>query len=313
VFQKKKRTSDIPSSYLVLVTYLTMSKKSKEDRKYKLPSNIATYVINCDKHKERLREFKTMAKRLHFGGIKRIRCANGSNMSHDEVCWISKSGWLLPDNRVNKIEFSICLSHFRAWQAFLSTKKKYALIFEDDVKHVNDQFVPRLRIVLKELEKRHNKFDAIWLYDGDWMRNQRERSRLFSFTQHHEDIIVYEHLRDHNPGANCYLITRDFAEHLSQTLFPLKYPVDIFMGDQVIVRPGNPQITFGLHVNPHKCISSPFVWMDCGGEHGTGESTQDYSLPKLSKMIKQCSLDPHPSGSDLTETIKKASNVMKKE
>lgn len=280
-----------------------------------LPKTVATYVINCDQHKERLKSFRHMAREHQMGKVKRIPCANGKEMDQDDVCWITQSGWLKPNNNVNKIEFSICLSHFRAWKDFLSTQKQYALIFEDDVKHVNPHFAERLSAVLSGLEERKVPFDAIWLYDGDWMKNHRQKEvrPLFPVALEHKNLMLYAHERDHNPGANCYLITRDFARHLMEHLFPLRYPVDVYMGDQVLMRPGRPHITFNLKRNRCGCLTTPFVWMECGGAHGTGESTQDYSLPKLSKIMGSCQLHRNKEKtSALRSTIKQASSVMKR-
>jgi len=106
------------------------------------------------------------------------------------------------------------LSHIKAWQTFLQSNYKYALIFEDDVSFDP----PRLAAAVTDLQT----------VTTDWDLNNFETSHsgmpltLHKFADHTK-LVLYLTEISH---AGAYIITRPAAQKLLAKALPIKMPID---------------------------------------------------------------------------------------
>ena len=243
--------------------------------------SLLSYVINCEGHKERLRTFLKFARKAGFSPT-RIPCKEARYITERVICRMESKGELKLEAKLTPTEIAIFLSHRSAWKRLLSSKKKYALILEDD-SHVFVSFVDNIRTVLSGLEKVRIPFDVLWLWNGDWAST---KSKL-KFVTDIGPFKIMEETREYNAGAVGYIITRAFAKRLVASSFPITSPVDIFIADRMYDRESKKHLTLDMDVYKNGCVKSPVLRTGCGGEYGTGKNTtQKYKAKSTDKI--QC-------------------------
>lgn len=244
--------------------------------------SIVNFVINCDVHQKRIKKFRKYAKAAHLRACREV-CVNGKAFTKDLICNMVSQGLVSRGADMTPIEVSIFFSHFNVWQRLIDSCKEYALVFEDDAE-VHKDFKKMLRKTLKALKAADKKFDILYLWNGNWADTEDDAKEILRVSK---KIDVMQEKAEFNAGAVAYLISSDYAKRLLKRAFPIKEPVDIYMGDEG-VRGRTKALSTRMKYNEKKdCYLSPFFrgtkWI-CGGEEGTGQTTQDYKANTVDSL-----------------------------
>lgn len=246
-----------------------------------------SFFINCGVHYKRKEKF---LRHLRASGIKSCRqaCVNGKAFTRKDLCkWISE-GIVDPDSDNNPIEIAISLSHYNVWKRFLATDAEYLLVFEDD-SEIHPDFAEMLNKTLKALKKNKKVFDVLWLWSGNWAGTHKYAEKVLKVD---DKITIMKETRPYVSGTVSYVITRKFAKYLMAQMFPILYPIDAYMGDEAFrENHGNSFFVKMTHNVEKGCYLSPFFvgeeWI-CGGDAGTGVTTQEYKAEKIDALSSQC-------------------------
>jgi GR25 family glycosyltransferase involved in LPS biosynthesis len=246
--------------------------RSRSARKCKKEKLMSTFVINCNKHVKRLKKFKRSAKRTHLT-VKRESCVNGKKISKPILEQLIKQGIVSKSAVINTIELSICMSHYNCWINFLNSCSKYGLILEDD-STLHKNFKKYVLDILRQLDgSKFGPFGLLVIHPGNWMRTKSSQKKITIVN----GIKINKETQGHNPSGTAYILTKKYAQYLVDHMFPIKEPVDIYLGSHA------KKFTH-LTIEPVKdpkdpeCWTGPLISVPCGGEEG---STQDYSLPLI--------------------------------
>ena len=159
--------------------------------------------------------------------------------------------------------------------------EKYGIVFEDDVK-VKTTLIKKVNKLLKAIDDHNVDLSIMWLWNGNWMQTSRYQHKAFTTDR----LEVKRETIPYNAGAVGYIISASFARYLVENAFPIRWPWDLTIGDQVYV---GEHLTLRMKYDRKtSCYISPLFDMDCGGEHGTGASTQDYRAKTVKKIAKHC-------------------------
>ena len=89
---------------------------------------------------------------------------------------------------------------------------------------------------------------------------------------------------EHNPSGTAYILTKQFAKHLIDHMFPIIFPVDIYIGDNLSKK--FPHFTL-VPVRDSKtpdCWTASLLDVGCGGDEG---STQNYETDNIKKIFEK--------------------------
>lgn len=233
--------------------------------------SFVTYVINCKWSEKRMKEFAKYAK---TSGIKfcKENCVDGRKFTDSSICEMIDCGIVNSRADITPVETAICLSHYNVWERFLKSKKEYAIIFEDDVK-LRSSTYDDIELILNNLGDLKN-MSILWLYNGNWMETSKY---LKTVVKINDKLIVQQETIAYNAAASAYIISRNFSEHLIKNIFPIEYPVDIYIGDQV--KYGDHLTLKMTYDKKEACYVSPLMELECGGTEG---STQMYDAKQVS-------------------------------
>jgi lipopolysaccharide cholinephosphotransferase len=240
------------------------------------------YVINCDIHQKRIKKFREYAKAARLPACREV-CVNGKAFDKDMICQMVKSKLLDRKVDMTPIEVSICYSHLNVWQRFVDSCKDYALVIEDDAE-VHKDFKKMLNKTLKALHDKGKKFDILYLWNGNWADSLEATKKVLKVD---DKITVLRETTAFNAGAVSYVLTKGFAKTLLRNAYPIDHPIDVYMGEEGVAR-GKRALTIEMSYDSKKaCYLSPFFrgteWI-CGGEEGTGNTTQDYKAKTVKGM-----------------------------
>jgi GR25 family glycosyltransferase involved in LPS biosynthesis len=243
--------------------------------KKKSNKKIGNYVINCQMHSNRMKNFKTFAKRANLK-IQKEECVNGRDFTQTVICNMIKNNKLLHKSKLTPIELSICISHYNVWRRSLNSCDDYALVLEDDVK-VSKDFVKNVNKIMEHLTQiGQSDFSILFLWNGNWMMSGNHLSNV---TRVPGGIKIKKENINYNAGCVCYIISKKFMEYAMENFFPIKYPVDIWIGSKYKI--GN-HLTLKMKKYKKHCYKSPILRLDyCEGE----ESTQNYDLPTVETYV----------------------------
>ena len=237
---------------------------------------MGVYVINCDVHTKRIRKFNRYAKAAGIT-VCREGCVNGRKFTSSVVCKMVQQGLVSRSADINPIEVAIFMSHYNVWMRIVQNCENYGVVFEDDVE-VKPNIVTRINRIMRGLKRNDLNFSILWLWNGNWM--DTKRSDVVTIDR----LLIQRELREYNAGAVGYIISASFAKYLIEHAFPIKEPVDIYIGSKV---------KFGDHLTlkmryrkRDNCYISPLLNLVCEGEYGTGETTQDYTRKSIRKETK---------------------------
>lgn len=256
-------------------------KKTKQGTRGKKPAqkdlsqkDLAMYYINCYRHSKRRESFREYAEQANLK-VTRVACFDARRINDNLVCKLRDAKELSKRSDLTPVEVAINYSHAKCWERFLRTNKKYCVVFEDDVK-IYKRFLPKLLKTLNALDDQGIKFSVIHLYNGNWASS---KSKMKKILQVSKDVTVMQETVKYNAGATCYVLTRDFARYLLDRIFPIREPVDIFIGNQV--RKGR-HLTIKTSRLANGCLKTPFIYVSCGGIYSTGATTtQNYEVPSV--------------------------------
>ena len=254
-------------------------KKSKSLKKCSTNFNkkMGVYVINCTMHTDRLEKFNKYAEKA---GLKacRMPCILGKKFTKEELCRMIDDGILSKKAEMTPIEISINMSHYNCWKTLVDSKLDYALICEDDIE-VKSSFIKDVNSIFDELEE----FSILHLWNGNWMHT---KSKMENVVKISEKLQIMKETKPYNAGAACYIISRKYAQFLMNHFFPIRDPQDIFMASFVNKKHLSLKMTFDKKKD---CYISPILGMPCGGDGGTGKTTQDSNLQTIDKYsCKKC-------------------------
>lgn len=235
------------------------------------------FVINCAMHIDRLAKFNAAAK---IAGLNVCRqpCVLGRKFTDELICAMRNQKLLAKktesEDGMTPIEVSINLSHFNCWRQIVNSCADYGMVMEDDLE-VHSNFISMVNQIMSKLdEKDMLDFSILHLWNGNWMETARKHKKIAQVSR---NIEIMQETKPYNAGAVCYIISRKYAIYLMKRMFPIKLPQDILMGDYP---------TIGKHLtlkmtHRNDCYISPMLKMNCGGEYGTGNSTQERDIQKM--------------------------------
>jgi GR25 family glycosyltransferase involved in LPS biosynthesis len=236
-----------------------------------------TYVINCGVHSKRLNTFKKYAKKAKLN-IKREECVNGKEYTNKTLIRMVNAGIVSPDAELSPIEVAICLSHYNCWVRFVKNGcSDYGLIMEDDAK-IKPDFVTKITSILEQLEYEKKKFGVLIIHPGNWMHTKSRQRRVSNV----DGVKINRETTNHNPSGTAYILTLKFANHLINNMFPIVFPVDIYIGDNLSSK--FPHFTLIPQRDPKTpdCWSGPLLDVNCGGGDDT---TQDYEADNIKTIF----------------------------
>jgi glycosyl transferase family 25 len=203
----------------------------------KMPKSIDIYVINLDRHPDRLLHMKNM---LGENGFTRIAAVDGLELADAEP--------KLPDapgsfEHLTRFERGCIISHQKSWVAFLKTDADYACILEDDVAVseeftdviYNDNYITNTYHIIK-IETARQKVLTV---PGGTVRQGRRLVPLYSL----------------HFGSAGYIISRQGAEKLIRYGQRPDVPIDLFLFRRPSTVPGL-NIT---QMEPALCVQQRFT------------------------------------------------------
>jgi len=252
--------------------------KSLEKCSHNFNRKIGVYVINCDMHIDRLKKFNKYANNA---GLKvcRIPCILGKKFTTEELCKMIDDGIISKRANMTPIEISINMSHYNCWKSLVDSKLEYALICEDDIE-VKSSFVKDVNSILDALEI---DFSILHLWNGNW---NHTKSKMKNVIKINEKLQIMKETVPYNAGATCYIISKKYARFLMDHFFPIRRPQDIFMASFI----NKTHLSLKMKFDKDKdCYISPILDMPCGGDGGTGKTTQNYTLATIDTYsCKKC-------------------------
>lgn len=255
-----------------------MSKCIKSCTNTSFNENVSTYVINCKIHKQRLGKFRKFASEAGLNSCREV-CVNGKAFKPLKICKMISEGLVSKNADMSPIEVAITMSHINVLERFVKSCDDYAVIFEDD-SEVRKNFVTNVNKILEKV----TDFDMLFLWNGNWMKT---KSKMKKVTEVTNNITIMKETTQFNPGAVSYIISKDYARKLVSKAFPIKNPIDLFFGYQTFNKKAKLYSLKMKFVKKDSCYLSPLFkgrkWI-CGGNEGTGKSTQDYSLTKVNEI-----------------------------
>lgn len=183
-------------------------------------------VINCDKHKERLRAFEKTAKEAKLKFYRNI-CVNGAEYSSKLIYNAYMKKLVKNTSFINPIEVSISVSHINCWLKILNSPYDYGFICEDDI-IFRPNIIKNINLILNTLKEEKKNFDILYLWNGNWNSTKSSLKKVLTINK---DLIIKQETRNFTAGTVSYIISRSMIEKLLKKVFPIKDPIDIFIGE----------------------------------------------------------------------------------
>jgi len=187
--------------------------------------NMLSFVINCEKHKDRLKKFKKTAKTAKLDFFRNL-CINGNNYSSKLIYDAYKNNLIKNTDFINPIEVSITMSHINCWLKILKSPYDYGFICEDDL-IFRSNTKKNINLILNTLKEHNKKFDVLYLWNGNW---NNTKSELKLIKKINDKLIIKQEKKTFTAGNVAYIISRSMIKKLLKNIFPIKVPIDIFMG-----------------------------------------------------------------------------------
>lgn len=238
---------------------------------------VGVYMINCDKHVQRLKNFEKYAEKANLK-YKRQKCVNGSRFT-DRVIWsMFEKGVLSTKSEMTPIEVSINLSFMKVWTKIVNSRYDYGIILEDDVS-VSKSFVHDVNQILTSLEG--IPFDVVYLHNGNFALTKSAQKKVVKTLN---NIQILRETKGHNAGGPAYIISKAFCRYMLAQNKPIKYPHDMVMG----YSKGKKLFTVQMKKSG-ECWTGvkTIVKVPCDGEYGTGQSTQNYDAENIRDIYKR--------------------------
>jgi GR25 family glycosyltransferase involved in LPS biosynthesis len=186
------------------------------------------YYINLDSRKDRKEQFEAQEALATMPPVERISGVHGLSVDikNDKRVGVNTRVQVITEYRRSHYEIhsrgaiGASLSHLNAWKAFLKTKSKYALIFEDDV-NLPATFSMMVRDCAKDLPVNWDVWILGWNHTPvDTGKNgQSPFRRILHFV-----------------GAHCYIITRHAAKAFVDEVFPVETHIEHYMNNVAFLK-----------------------------------------------------------------------------
>jgi len=185
---------------------------------------MATYVINCEFSKDRLKKFNHYAEKAGLHAC-RVPCVMGRSFSRPEICKMKTENMIAKKTYdINQVHIAINMSHYNCWQKLVNSCLDYALIMEDDTE-VRPHFIKSINMIMKEIDE---PFSILYLWNGNWLRTIGGH---VPFVKINDIFNIVQETKVYNAGAVAYIISKKYAKYLIKHFFPIKYPQDNLMGN----------------------------------------------------------------------------------
>ena len=188
-------------------------------------NDVIVYFINMDKSKERLNHILPYVQGLGLS-FERIPGVDGNKLSDEEIKEVlDAKSYSLVATRYSRPDFirkgvvGCSLGHLKAWETFLKSNYKFALILEDDAEFDPSSF----RKVIDELtEKYPQKWDVANFFKD-------KLGRTVTMQDLADGYMMKLDLQEWY-GSGAYILNRNAAADFINYFYPIKLPMDLYYG-----------------------------------------------------------------------------------
>jgi GR25 family glycosyltransferase involved in LPS biosynthesis len=186
------------------------------------------YCINLDVRKDRRDQFEAQEALTTMPPVERIAAVHGLSVDikKDKRVGVNTRVQVITEYRRSHYEIhsrgaiGASLSHLKAWEAFLKSGEKYALILEDDV-NLPATFSMMVRDCAKDLPENWD----VWILGWSHTPVDTGKSGKSPFRK----IL-------HFIGAHCYIITRQAAKTFVDEVLPIETHIEHFMNNVAFLK-----------------------------------------------------------------------------
>jgi hypothetical protein len=124
------------------------------------------------------------------------------------------------------------------------------------------------------------------LHPGNWMQTKGLQKYVTTIG----GLKIKQETVPHNPSGTAYILTRQFAKKLIENMFPIRMPLDIYIGDNIPkFKKSIPKQMKHLSLVPQReksgCWRGKLLRVTCGGTEG--QTTQNYEAPSIKKIYRK--------------------------
>ena len=186
------------------------------------------YYINLDKRPDRKEQFEAQDALVAMPPIERISGVHGLSVDikNDKRVGMNTRVQVVTEYRRSHYEIhsrgaiGASLSHLKAWQTFLKSGSKYALIMEDDVQ-LPATFALQVRDCARDLPKAWD----VWILG--WNHTPVDTGK--------KDKAPFKRIL-HFVGAHCYILSRKAAQVFVDEALPIETHVEHFMNNTAFLK-----------------------------------------------------------------------------
>ena len=185
--------------------------------------SLQTKVIQCFSNDSF--EVETDLK-MNEMGYSIVLCPKPGHLTDDEMHSLRAYKILHEDTGMNKAAIGHHLGHYRALKEFLEGDAKLLLVLESDV-HLKPNFKENLSNVLGQIEDLNKPWNALYLYHSNFLPYDDH------VPAHDRDKLRLLRLNGKTiPTSSAYILTRDYARHLSKVILPMRHHYHNFMANE---------------------------------------------------------------------------------
>lgn len=184
------------------------------NKSHKLNTDILPLLINLDRSKKRLVQSISEFKKAGFE-VERISAIDGKTHKYTSSEFCEKKFNRCVGRKINPAEIACYLSHYKAIQAFMSSGRKYALIFEDDI-ILSSDFV--------KIVNNLTEISSFWDFVKFNTANDNGILNINVKKLTNEYRLVASFFPKTYSAA--YIINRKAAKNLCEKLLPMSVPYD---------------------------------------------------------------------------------------
>jgi glycosyl transferase family 25 len=185
------------------------------------------YYINLDNRPDRRKMFEGQLALSAMPPVERISAVHGLSVDikKDKRIGMNARVQVVTEYRRSHYEIhsrgaiGASLSHLKAWQAFLKSGAKYALIMEDDA-NLPATFAMMVKDCAKDLPASWD----VWILG--WSHTPVDTGK---------DVSPFKRIL-HFIGAHCYIVTRKAAQAFVDEALPIETHVEHFMNNVAFLR-----------------------------------------------------------------------------
>jgi glycosyl transferase family 25 len=201
---------------IIILFYLIYDLPYKIHEKFNNEINIDYNVIhlkninnnnNINRHINIIENESKLKKKINL-----FDAIHGSNIDLNNLS--------LYDSRINLTfkydyigELGCYLSHMLLIKSFINSKNKYSVIFEDDLKILDDNLDNEIKKIIDKID---NNFDIIFLGNINNIHGDKIIDNIYSINN-----------SDHLWGTHAYIVNNNNAQKIYDSLLNINNPIDI--------------------------------------------------------------------------------------